>query len=117
MLTIYRDRKLLYLLTITSFGIAIGALWEITEWTAGIVLSSKVIGSLDDTIIDLIMDSFGSAIAALTSLCCKNGLAPVRQVGRVHLPSIVRSTIALNSKQHDQFVLDRLSSDRYFLRA
>ena len=68
MLTIYRDRKLLYLLTITSFGIAIGALWEITEWTAGIVLSTEVIGSLDDTIIDLIMDSFGSVVAALTSL-------------------------------------------------
>jgi len=68
MLTIYRDRKLLYLLTITSFGIAIGALWEITEWTAGIVLSTKVIGSLDDTIMDLIMDSFGSVVAALTSL-------------------------------------------------
>ena len=68
MLTIFRDRKLLYLLTITSFGIAIGALWEITEWTAGIVLSTEVIGSLDDTIIDLIMDSLGSAIAAITSL-------------------------------------------------
>ncbi|MEG3977538.1 hypothetical protein QT970_23345 [Microcoleus sp. herbarium8] len=67
MLTIFRDRKLLYLLTITSFGIAIGALWEITEWTAGIVLSSEVIGSVDDTIIDLIMDSLGSGIAALTS--------------------------------------------------
>jgi len=68
MLTIYRDRKLLYLLTITSFGMAIGALWEITEWTAGIVLSSEVIGSVDDTIIDLIMDSLGSVVAALTSL-------------------------------------------------
>lgn len=68
MLTIFRDRKLLYLLTITSFGIAIGALWEITEWTAGIVLSTEVIGSLHDTIVDLIMDSLGSAIAAATSL-------------------------------------------------
>jgi len=68
MLTIFRDRKLLYLLTITSFGIAIGALWEITEWTAGMVLSSEVIESLDDTIMDLIMDSLGAAIAALTSL-------------------------------------------------
>ncbi|MBE9185701.1 hypothetical protein IQ270_13585 [Microcoleus sp. LEGE 07076] len=68
MLTIFRDRKLLYLLTITSFGIAIGALWEITEWTAGLVLSTEVIGSLHDTIVDLIMDSLGSAIAATTSL-------------------------------------------------
>lgn len=68
MLTIFRNHKLLYLLTITSFGIAIGALWEIAEWTAGIVLSTEVIESLDDTIIDLIMDSLGAAIAALTSL-------------------------------------------------
>ncbi|MEG5043179.1 hypothetical protein [Microcoleus sp. B4-C1] len=68
MLTIFRNHKLLYLLTITSFGIAIGALWEVTEWTAGIVLSTEVIGSLDDTIIDLIMDSLGAAIAAITGL-------------------------------------------------
>ncbi|NJK69359.1 MAG: hypothetical protein HC941_25085 [Microcoleus sp. SU_5_3] len=47
----------LYLLTITSFGIAIGVLWEIAEWTAGIVLSTEVIESLDDMIIDLIMNS------------------------------------------------------------
>ncbi|WP_373534787.1 hypothetical protein [Microcoleus sp.] len=32
------------------------------------VLFSEVIGSLDDTIIDVIMDSLGSAIPALTSL-------------------------------------------------
>lgn len=68
MLTIFRNHKLLYLLTITSFGIAIGALWEITEWTAGIVLSTEVIESLNDTIMDLIMDSLGAAIAAITSL-------------------------------------------------
>jgi hypothetical protein len=87
MLTIFRNHKLLYLLTITSCGIAIGALWEVAEWTAGIVLSTEVIESLNDTmwtagivlstevieslndtIIDLIMDSLGAAIAALTSL-------------------------------------------------
>ncbi|MEG4588996.1 hypothetical protein QUA54_27835 [Microcoleus sp. MOSTC5] len=59
---------MLYLLTITSLGIAIGALWEVAEWTAGIVLSTEVIESLNDTIINLIVDSFGAAIAALTSL-------------------------------------------------
>ncbi len=56
------------MLTITCFGIAIGALWEVAEWTAGIVISTEVIESLNDTIIDLIMDSLGAAIAALTSL-------------------------------------------------
>ncbi|MEG3988943.1 hypothetical protein QUA13_17635 [Microcoleus sp. S28C3] len=55
------------MLTITNLGIAIGALWEVAEWTAGIVLSTEVIESLNDTIIDLIIDSLGAAIAALTS--------------------------------------------------
>jgi hypothetical protein len=68
MLNIFRHHKILYLLTIASFGITIGALWEITEWSAGKILSTKVIGSLDDTIIDLIMDSLGAGLAALTSL-------------------------------------------------
>lgn len=68
MLTIFRQQKLLYLLTIASFGIAIGALWEVTEWSVGQILATEVIGSLDDTITDLIMDSLGSGLAALVSL-------------------------------------------------
>ncbi|MBD2252147.1 hypothetical protein [Nostoc parmelioides] len=68
MLNLFRNHTLLYLVTITSFGIAIGALWEIAEWSAGKVLSTQVIESLDDTIIDLVMDSLGAALAALTSL-------------------------------------------------
>jgi hypothetical protein len=56
------------LLTITCFGIAIGALWEVAEWRVGIVLSTEVIESLNDTIIDVIMDSLGSVRAALTGL-------------------------------------------------
>ena len=58
---------MLYLLTITSLAIALGCLWEVAESTAGIVLSTEVIESLNDTIIDLILDSFRAAIAALTS--------------------------------------------------
>jgi hypothetical protein len=68
MLGIFRQHRVLYLLTITSFGLAIGALWEICEWTAGQILAIEVIESLDDTIIDLIMDTLGSALAAVTSL-------------------------------------------------
>lgn len=68
MLNIFRNHTLLYLVTITSFGIAIGALWEIAEWSAGKILSTEVIESLDDTIIDLIMDSLGAGLAALISL-------------------------------------------------
>ncbi len=68
MLNIFRNHTLLYLVTITSFGIAIGALWEVTEWSAGKILSTEVIESLDDTIIDLVMDSLGAGLAALISL-------------------------------------------------
>lgn len=68
MLSIFRNHTLLYLVTISSFGIAIGALWEVAEWSAGKVLSTQVIESLDDTIIDLIMDSLGAGLAALISL-------------------------------------------------
>jgi hypothetical protein len=68
MLTIFCNAKLLCFLIITSLVRAIGALWEVAEWTAGIVLSTEVIETLNDTIIDLIMDSGESAITALTSL-------------------------------------------------
>ena len=68
MLPIFRQHTLLYLLTIASFGIAIGALWEITEWSAGKLLATDVIGSVDDTVIDLIMDTLGSDLAAIISL-------------------------------------------------
>lgn len=68
MLPIFRQHTLLYLLTIASFGIAIGGLWEITEWSAGKILATEVIGSVDDTVIDLIMDTLGSGLAAITSL-------------------------------------------------
>jgi hypothetical protein len=59
---------LLYVLTIASFGIAIGAVWEVAEWLAGKILPSEVIGSLDDTIMDLVMDTVGAGLAALLSV-------------------------------------------------
>lgn len=68
LLTSFRHHKWLYVLTIASFGIAIGAVWEIAEWTAGQILPSEVIGSLNDTIIDLVMDLIGAGLAAPLSL-------------------------------------------------
>ena len=68
MLDIFRQHKLLYLLTIVSFGIAVGALWEIIEWSAGQVLPIQVVPGLEDTIINLVMDSLGAVFAALLSL-------------------------------------------------
>lgn len=62
MLTLFHSHRWLYLLTITSFGIAIGALWEVFEW------GTATINSLDDTIVDLIMDTIGAIAASLISL-------------------------------------------------
>ncbi|WP_224413089.1 hypothetical protein [Oscillatoria salina] len=62
MLTVFRSHRLLYILTIISFGIAIGALWEVFEW------ATKTINDLDDTIVDLIMDTIGATAASLLSL-------------------------------------------------
>ncbi|MBE9169675.1 hypothetical protein IQ238_19825 [Pleurocapsales cyanobacterium LEGE 06147] len=62
MLTLFRTHRQLYVLTIASFGIAIGALWEIFEWL------TAVINDLDDTIVDLSVDSIGALAASLLSL-------------------------------------------------
>ena len=62
MLPVFRSHRRLYVLTIISFGIAIGALWEVFEWV------TATINSLDDTIVDLIMDTIGATAASLLSL-------------------------------------------------
>jgi hypothetical protein len=67
-LNISRNHTLSYLVTIPSFGISTGALWEIAEWSAGRILSTEVIESLDDTINDLVMDSLGAGLSAFISL-------------------------------------------------
>jgi hypothetical protein len=68
MLTVFRQHKVLYLVSITSFGIALGALWEVAEWSAEQILATQVIPGLDDTISDLIMDTLGAVLAAFLSL-------------------------------------------------
>lgn len=68
MLPIFRQHTLLDLLTTASFGIAIGALWEITEWSASKILTTDMIGSIDDTVIDLIRDTLDSGLAAIINL-------------------------------------------------
>ncbi|MCY7366581.1 MAG: hypothetical protein LH474_00310, partial [Chamaesiphon sp.] len=68
LMPVFRCHTLLYLVTIASFGIAIGGLWEIGEWSAGKIFPTQVIGSVDDTATDLIMDTIGAVLAALLSL-------------------------------------------------
>lgn len=68
MFSVFRQHPWLYVLTVASFGIAIGAVWEIVEWTAGFIFNTEVIGDVNDTVTDLIMDSLGAGFAALLSL-------------------------------------------------
>lgn len=60
-----RGHPVFFAVIIASFGIAIGALWEICEWAAGFAVAERIIGTLDDTIHDLIADGFGAVCAAL----------------------------------------------------
>ncbi|MBD1849462.1 hypothetical protein [Leptolyngbya sp. FACHB-711] len=68
MLSVFRQHPWLYVLTVASFGIAIGAIWEIMEWSAGFIFNTEVIGDVNDTVTDLIMDSLGAGFAAMISL-------------------------------------------------
>lgn len=65
LLTGLSDHPVLFVLIITALGIALGALWEVTEWLADKVVAVQVVKGLDDTIIDLIMDSTGAILAGL----------------------------------------------------
>jgi hypothetical protein len=68
MLTSFHDQRLLFVLTIASFGIAIGALWEVTEWVADFLFASQVVESINDIMDDLVMDSIGAGIAGVLTL-------------------------------------------------
>lgn len=58
----FRTHGLLFVLVIASFGLAIGAAWEMLEWITG------VIGTLQDTIGDLAMDTLGALLAGAFNL-------------------------------------------------
>ena len=49
---------------IVAFGFLIGAGWEVFEIIAGQFMPQSMVGDIDDTILDLIMDTLGAAVAA-----------------------------------------------------
>ena len=55
-------------LMIASVGVAIGALWEVAEWGFDRIAPGDVIKGKFDTIIDIVMDTFGALGAAAASL-------------------------------------------------
>jgi hypothetical protein len=64
----FYDHPVRFVLTIASLGIAIGALWEVTEWLADFVIPKQIVSGLFDTITDIILDSAGAVLAALLNL-------------------------------------------------
>ena len=63
-LALRQGHDLEYMLAVISFGIAIGALWEVAEWGFDLVHPRNVIQGKTDTIIDIIMDTSGAILAA-----------------------------------------------------
>lgn len=67
-LTGFTGHGLLLVLMIASFGVAIGAVWEILEWGLDQLTPHSTIKGKFDTIIDLVLDMAGSVVAALITL-------------------------------------------------
>jgi VanZ family protein len=72
----YRDalpaeRALAMTTAVFTFGVTIGSLWEIAEWTTGQVFGIQVVFGLSDAITDLIANSFGALAAALAALAIR----------------------------------------------
>ena len=61
-------RDALLVLMIASVGLAIGALWEVAEWGFDRIAPGDVIKGKYDTIIDIVMDTFGAVLAGVASL-------------------------------------------------
>lgn len=74
---IYRDsfdttRGVVMATAVFTFGVTIGALWEVMEWTAELVLDANVVFGLDDTMTDLITNTVGALAAALIALIVRH---------------------------------------------
>src|SRR5262245_18790997 len=65
-----------------SSAIALGALWEVAEWTADFFVEKQIVSGLYDTITDLILDSAGALCAALLNLWGFNELSRAENVAK-----------------------------------
>ena len=64
----FATHRVLVVITIASLGIALGALWEVTEWLADFATPKQIVSGLVDTITDIILDSGGAIVAAFLNL-------------------------------------------------
>ncbi len=73
-------RRGIFILTV-ALGLAIGAVWEVVEWTSDGTLGSNLSENNDDTVGDLIADTVGSCIGAgLLVLWTVKGWGSVRRI-------------------------------------
>ena len=61
-------RSIVAMFLLACVGIALGALWEVAEWGADLVLPGDVIKGKNDTVLDLIMDTAGALAGAALAL-------------------------------------------------
>jgi hypothetical protein len=64
----FNTHRVLFVISVASLGIALGSLWEVTEWLADFVTPKEIVSGLFDTITDIILDSGGALVAALLNL-------------------------------------------------
>jgi len=60
-----REYKLILALVVASVGVTAGTLWEIGEWGYDQIVPANAILGKTDTVIDLILDTAGAALAAV----------------------------------------------------
>jgi VanZ family protein len=63
-----REHAFIFVLTVASLGIAVGALWEIAEWIYDALVPINAILGKSDTMIDLVLDTLGSLLAGVLSV-------------------------------------------------
>lgn len=59
---------LLLVLTIAGLGLALGAIWEVAEWTYDQFVRPNAILPKTDTILDLVVDAAGALVAGIIRL-------------------------------------------------
>jgi hypothetical protein len=64
----FSGHPVLLVIIIASLGIALGALWEVTEWLADFFTPKQIVSGLTDTITDIMLDSGGAILASLLNL-------------------------------------------------
>jgi hypothetical protein len=84
------DHRVMFVLTIASLGIALGALWEVVEWSADFVIPKQIVSGLFDTITDIILDSAGAILAALLNLWGLHELASAKDIRSGRPPARAR---------------------------